>query len=162
MLGISGKQIAAFQAKIGASICIPCLMKQISAAGGLVKDASIDAGLHLLGDPVGGGAFGNALSLSGTAEQVAEGSAAIQDLLNKVSPRNKAIMDQTIRGICGATACTASEINDAADELSNYPFMSVGSISDVIKVARGSNSDYRESIKKVVKIRAKQLGLRVE
>lgn len=126
---------------------------------GVVKDALIDLGLHNFGDPVGGGGFGSALTVVGTATDIAKASAAVQDFLNKISPSNRDIMDGEIRGICGNGPCSDSQINELVDELSNLSFMGVRSWRDIFKVAPGKdNSAYIDFVRQVIIARVKQLG----
>jgi filamentous hemagglutinin family protein len=94
-----------------------------------------------------------------TPYKLATSGAAVAEFLQTVSARNRFIMDETIKPICGqGPTCSASAIAEAADELSNYPFMGAGNIRSALSVAEMTTEQHQDYVRQITAERAKQLG----
>jgi hypothetical protein len=102
--------------------------------------------------------FPISLPLSGV-----ESSITIAQFLQTVSDANKRILDDDIRGWCGPSKmCSAAQLTQAADDVSNIPFMGVTNIKSGLSVSAMSQQQYQSFIQDVVTTRAKQLGYAVD
>ena len=92
-----------------------------------------------------------------------ETSIAITQFLQTIEKnRNAQLMEIAVSGVCPPKTCTKNAIAEAADDLSNFPFMGAGNISKAFSVANVSHAQYQSYVQSIVTEWAKQAGYTVQ
>ena len=75
---------------------------------------------------------------------------------------NTQLMEIAVSGVCPAKTCSKNAIAEAADDLSNFPFIGTGNVSKAFSVANMSHAQYQFYVQSIVTQWAKQAGYTVQ
>jgi hypothetical protein len=90
-------------------------------------------------------------------------SIAITQFLKTIEKdRNTQLMEVAVSSVCPAKTCSKNAIAEAADDLSNFPFMGTGNISRFFSVADMSHAQYQFYTQSMVTAWARQAGYKVQ
>jgi hypothetical protein len=90
-------------------------------------------------------------------------SIAITEFLQTIDKEgNTQLMEIEVSSVCPAKTCSMNAIAEAADDLSNYPFMGTDNIARAISVANMTPAQYRSYVQSIVTEWAKQAGYTVQ
>jgi hypothetical protein len=98
-----------------------------------------------------------------TALDVTQTSIEITQFLQKIErDGNRQIMDQILAGLCPAKTCSNQAIAEAADDLSNFPFMGSENLSIALSISSMSPAQYQSYVRSIVTQWAKQEGYNMQ